>query len=269
MRYSIVVCVLALAIGFNSCQKMDGHLIVPTKGSTGSTGTTGTTGSTGVTGTTGSTGATGSTGSTGATGVTGTTGSVDTTKGYYPLSNGSYWKYKITTNTSSATDTSTVTMTGATTTINGLVYYNASTVSKSTGTSTGFIYYGNHSIVERSTTVIYGITVQLNVLVDNLPLGGTWTSAVTDNGTINSVPAQLVGYITGVNLTKTVSGVTYNSVVHTTLHLQYNYGSGFTDSAVYDCYLAKGVGIIENDADLSSSGIVLTSSSVLIGYSVK
>lgn len=253
MRYFYIICVVAVAASFNSCQKINGHFILPASKTT--------------TGTTGSTGTTTGTGSTGNTG--GTTGTIDTTKGYLPLTANTYWKYRATSSSTATVDTSTTTVTGNTATFNGLLYTQATVVSKLFGTSQGYYFVGNHAYIVRGTSLINGITTQLELFVDNLPVGGTWTSQVTDIGTINGVPAQLVGYITGINLTKTVSGITFNSVAHTTLHLQYNFGLGFTDNAVYDCYIAKGVGIIENDADLSSSGINLTTSSVIIDYSVK
>jgi len=239
----VYLFLLMISVALYSCQKLPGHAIQPGSGSSGSTGST-----------------SGSGGSTG--------GAIDTTKGYMPTTAGSYAKYKSV--TGSLVNTSINTMTGNTTTINGKLYSVCNVNSVTYGNSVGYFSNINHVYTERATTVMAGITVELEYLVDNVAVGATWTAPVTDVGTINGVPARLVGTIAEKNITKTVEGTTFKSVIHTTLQLQYDYGMGFETDAVYDYYIAKGVGLIEADAVVSYNGIVITTSkATLISFSIK
>lgn len=181
---------------------------------------------------------------------------------------GSYVKYRTVTGTQ--VDTSTNTMTGNTTIINNKLYGVITTNSVTYGSSTGYFSNINHVYTERATSIYAGVTLELEYLIDNVGVGTTWIAPVTDNGTINGLPARLLGAITEKNITKTVSGTTFKSVIHTTLQLQYDYGSGFETSATYDYYIAKGVGIIEGDAVITFGGIVVTNSTAtIIGFSIK
>jgi hypothetical protein len=221
------------------CQKEDGHVINPLAANvTGSTTTPGNT----------------------------TTPVTTTSTTYQPITANSYWKYA----NSITNDTSLITMTGTTSTINNQAYNAATSVAKSTGTTTTYFLVANHSYSTRSTAS--GITVETNYLIDTAAIGSKWTTKANDAGTIAGVPAQNVTYMVAKGLTKTVAGQTYTNVIKTTVHLQYNYGlgNGFEDSSVYDCYIAQGIGIIETDTDFYYFGVKQGSStSILINYSIK
>jgi hypothetical protein len=274
MKKYLLLLIPVVLIAINGCTKINGHTIIPstgstgTTGSTGSTGKTGSTGSTGSTGITGSTGTTGSTGSTGATGTTGSTGAVvDTSKGYFPSAANTYWKYRQV--SGSTVDTAINTLTGNTSTINGKLYYDAVNQAGLTGTTTGYYSAINHVFTVRGTSYFQGYTVEILYLKDNLAVNSTWIAPFTDSGTLNGAPARIVGKITEKDISRTVSNKVYNNVIHTTLQLQYDVGSGFTTYGTYEYYIAKGIGVIEADAVVSTGVGTLTTSSVLIDYSIK
>jgi hypothetical protein len=180
---------------------------------------------------------------------------------YQPVTKGSYWKFNST--IAGKTETQTHTMTGATATFNNKTYYTINAVSSNSGTSTSYYYHGNDNYTNRSTSG--GVTVEYLYLKDNYTVGKTWTAPMTDNGNINSIPAQVIGKIVEMGVTKVISGKTFTDVVHTQVLIQYDLGSGFETVQTQDYYIANGVGIIE--ADSNASGI--TSSSVVSDYSIK
>ncbi|MGZ3752484.1 MAG: hypothetical protein ACXVB0_25075 [Mucilaginibacter sp.] len=183
---------------------------------------------------------------------------------YLPVSSGSHWTYKDVVN--GTTFTSTITITGATTVFNGKTYYNISGTSTKNGPSTGYFYTGNHSYVERAPLAAASTTVELQLGNDSQPAGYSWTTTPTDDGYINGVAAQTINTIMEKDITKTVNGKTFNNVIHTQLDLQYDFGAGFESIAVYDVYLAKGVGMIQ--IETSTSG-TLYESETLTNYTIK
>ncbi len=207
--------------------------------------------------------------SSGTTSPTTSASSIDTTKGYQPMTANSYLKYRETMSTG-VIDTNSQTIAGTTTLINGKTYSVVTAKSQLYGTSTGYFSNINHAYTTRATTLVSGTTVEFLYLIDNVGVGATWTAPLTDNGIVNGVPGRVSGVITEKNITKTVSGITFNSVVHTTLQLQYDLGSGFVNYATYDFYVAKGVGVIQVDAVLAPiSGSSLTTSTKIIDFSIK
>jgi hypothetical protein len=170
---------------------------------------------------------------------------------YLPVSSGSQWTYNDVVNGN--TSQLTVTMTGGTTVIGGKTYYTGTSASSLKGTSTGYFYSENHAYAMRAAGGTTGIILELQLGNDAQNAGYTWTTTPSDNGSINGVPAQTVNTIKEKNITKVVNGKTFNNVLHTQVSLQYDFGAGFQDVAVYDIYLAKGVGLIENDTSISGS----------------
>ncbi|RCH54541.1 hypothetical protein DJ568_12020 [Mucilaginibacter hurinus] len=191
-------------------------------------------------------------------------GSPDTSKGYLPITKGSYWKI-VSDIVGSAKDTALQTVTGRIVTINGKPYHEVSTESILYGRQTSYLYVGEHKYLSRSTSLREGVTAELVYLVDTAAVGDTWETSLTDDGLVNGFPAKLVGKLIEQDIKKTVAGITYNNVVHTTLDIQYNVnGTGFTSYGTYDVYLAKGVGVIQTDSKLNG---VATGSSKVISYS--
>lgn len=183
---------------------------------------------------------------------------------YLPVSSGSTWTYNdvMGGNTSQLT----ITMTGATSVINGKTYYTGTSASSTRGTSTGYFYAANHSYSFRATSATASITIELQMGNDEQGVGYSWTTTPTDNGTINGVSAKTVNTIKEKNITKVVNGKTFTNVIHTQVDLQYDLGTGFQSVVTYDIYLAKGVGMIENDTSVSGSPYEVET---ITGYTVK
>jgi hypothetical protein len=183
---------------------------------------------------------------------------------YLPVTSGSTWTYNDVVNGS--TSQLTVTMTGATTAFNSKTYYNGTSSSTAKGNSTGYFYAANHGYAIRATSAAAGLTIELQMGNDAQAVGYTWTTTPSDNGTVNGVPAQTVNTIKEKNVTKVVNGKTFTNVIHTQVDLQYNLGTGFQSVAIYDFYLAKGVGLIETDTSVSGSPYELQT---ITNYTIK
>jgi len=197
-----------------------------------------------------------------------TSAPADTSKGYAPTAVNSYIKYRIVTGTK--VDTTTNTATGSTTTINNKLYNVIAINSLTYGASTGYYSNINHVYTARATDASSGVTLELEYLIDNAAVGATWKAPVTDNGTIKGYPAQILGTVTEKNINKTVSGIPFSYVTHTTLQLQYDVGGGFITLGSLEYYIAKGIGIIEIDSQLVIPGSATTNSvSSVIAYNIK
>ena len=183
---------------------------------------------------------------------------------YLPVSSGSQWTYNDVVNGNASQLV--VTMTGGTSLINGKTYYAGTSTSSAKGTTTGYFYSANHAYSFRATSVTANVTLELQMGNDQQAVGYSWITTPTDNGTINGVSAQTVNTIKEKNITKVVNGKTFNNVLHTQVALQYDFGAGFQDVAVYDIYLAKGVGLIENDTSISGSPYEVET---ITGYTIK
>jgi hypothetical protein len=184
---------------------------------------------------------------------------------YLPVTSGSTWTYNDVAVGGNA-GTLTITMTGATSVINTKTYYVISSNSSSRGTTPGYYYAANHVYAIRSTNAAAGVTIELQLGDDSKAVGYSWTTSPTDNGTVSGFPARTVNTVKEVNVSKVVNGKTYNNVIHTQIDLQYNLGSGFQSTALYDVYLAKGVGMIETDSSVNG---VSTETETLTNYTIK
>jgi hypothetical protein len=178
---------------------------------------------------------------------------------YLPVSAGSTWSYRD--DISSASGNITLTMTGATATFGGRTYYEVKNDNK-TGAGTSYYYAGDHIYTTRGAYFEPGSNVELQMGKDDQSIGYTWTTAPTDDGLLEGVTAKTINTIKEENITKTVNGHTFTNVIHTQVDLQV----GSESNAVYDIYLAKGVGLIQRDAHAYG---ILVSSLTITGYTIK
>lgn len=226
-------------------------------------GSTGNTGATGATGQTGSTGATGATGNTGVTGITGATGGTNSTSStsYQPVTANSTWTYQLT-DYLGTSSTSTMTMTGNQSTINGKVYSEYSNVSDF-GTQTGYYYYANNLYIQRESTS--SDDDDIPYLKDDVAVNGTWTgSAITPPGVPGT--GTYTGTLKEKGITKTINGLTFNNVYHTQVVLTYTIaGVILPADDTTDYYIAKGIGIIEVDTNTGG----LTTKTTISSYNIK
>jgi hypothetical protein len=189
-----------------------------------------------------------------------------TSDSYLPVTSGTTLTYNDVIGT--ATATIAVKMTGATSVINGKTYYTATGTSAAKGNSTAYYYAANHFYSLRALTSDGSTTVELQLGNDNEPVGYSWITRPTDNGTVMGLAAQTINTIEDVNITKVVNGKTYTNVIHNQVNLEYDYadGNGFQSIAVYDFYLAKGIGQIETDNSVMGN---LYESQTLTSYTIK
>jgi len=167
---------------------------------------------------------------------------------YLPVSEGSVWKYSYASDGGS-TDTLVLKMTGGTTLINGKTYYNALSTFKQ-GSSQGYFYAGDHIYSTRTVASGSGVAMELQLLNDTASVGYQWITSPTDDGMLGGKPARAVNKIIEKNMSKIVNGKTFSNVSHTQVQLQYDFGSGFETTLTYDFYLAKDIGLIENDSNI-------------------
>lgn len=183
---------------------------------------------------------------------------------YLPLTNGSVWKYSYGSD-GGHTDTLTITMTGGTTKINGKTYYDVTSTYKQ-GFSQGYFYAGNHFYATRTVALGSNVAMEFQLLNDTASVGYHWKASPTDDGKVGGMPAQTVNTIIEKGISRVENGRTFTDVIHTRVELQYDYGSGYQTYITYDFYLAKGVGLIESDANTLDSFFETES---LFGYTIK
>jgi hypothetical protein len=201
-----------------------------------------------------------------------------TAASYFPQTNGSSWTYRDSIY-GQPTDTALAiygpkfynlvfTMNGDSTNFNGQLCYNASisAVVDGPGASIAYYYAYKHKCTLYQTMAPFGLT-GLDVLVDTASAGYTWTSVPTLNRLLKGNPVRTINTIMEKNITKIISGVTYNNVTHTSINFQVNdNGTGFHNIALYDFYVAQGIGVIEKDAYVYGSyNEVMT----IANYSIK
>lgn len=189
---------------------------------------------------------------------------------YYPTTKGSEWTYRATTSGSSTTMTSTQIMSGATATYNNQTYYESiATIANNPTTAKSFVYAANNTYRIRSTTLAYGVSVELEFLRANAAIGDTWTTPANDAGKVNGIDARVKSTMKEKNISKVVNGKTFNNVIHSTVELQYNMSGGFETAATYEIYAAKGIGVILIDSNIDLYGMTMNSKSELISYTIK
>jgi len=187
------------------------------------------------------------------------------TNNYQPVTKGSYWTYEE--NASGDLDTSTTTMTGYSTAINNRTYYRARTVYRSDTSATDSGYYSNEGHIYTTLGQSEGEPLETYYLNDTTAVNGTWIAKVNSSGTLGGKAARFAGQIVEKNLSKTVNNQSFINVIHTRVYLQYDNGTGagFTTAITFDYFIAKGIGIIEEDA----SGTDFTTVRTILDYSIK
>lgn len=188
----------------------------------------------------------------GGTGGGGTGGGGSTASdSYQPMTKDSWWKYK---DTGVVNQTMTITATGQKKTIGSKVYDVANFTGTVQGTAEGYFYvakpvYGVRQDVNNGTIS----TIELIYLNDTASVGYKWTDNMPP---VNGFPARFNGEIKERNITKTVNGKTYTNVIHTQTRLEYEFPVlGWTEFAVYDYYVAKGIGMIKIETEIIAFGV--------------
>lgn len=169
-------------------------------------------------------------------------GAPPSSNSYMPVTAGSTWTYFF--NEQNTTDTLIVKMTGATSTQDGKIYYNATTTSKKFGGSTLYFYQANHVFITRNLNAYANATLELQLYNDTATVNHPWVYLPTDDGKVNGVPARAISTIEQKGETKLFAGKTFTDVVHVEVDIQYDLGSGYQTVLKYDYYLAKGIGIL-------------------------
>lgn len=196
----------------------------------------------------------------------GDSSAVSSANSYQPTSDGSTWVYdnKV---IGGGTTQVTIKMTGGTTIFGGKTYYNASSTSPGQLPSNGYFYNDSNIYIVRSTSpAVPGLVINMQYLDTRLKVGETWSNPATDNGSINGIPAKMVGTIMEIGVNKTVGDKTFNNVIHIQIDLQYDYGTGFQSAMLYDYYVAKGVGMIEQDSKVGGNDF---NKQTLVSYTIK
>jgi len=184
---------------------------------------------------------------------------------YFPVTSGSMWRYYDLVQGSN-TDTVTIKMLGSTSTFNNKTYYNASSVSTSTGAGTEFFYAANHTYAIRALNAYAGTTIELKLYNDTATVGNNLMATPTDNGLVNVIPARTINTVIAKNLTRTIYGKTFTDVIHTEVDFQYDYGGTYQTGFTYDFYLAKGIGMIESQLTILGGTY---EEELILDYSIK
>lgn len=192
-------------------------------------------------------------------------GSAASANSYFPLTAGSWWKYK-----DSLTGTTSVgTVTSRTKSINNILYTAlVSVMGTQSDTSWAASPQPNYYMTAKGVSPSGGsYDILFHYLNDTASVGYHWEY---NAGNGNGFTALIKTTIIAKNLTMTVAGKTYNNVIQTRLDLTYDVLGSPMDFGYYTYFIAKGVGVIKVRSDLSMMGIpILQTSSDLIEYSIK
>ena len=182
---------------------------------------------------------------------------------FCPTTPGTWWKYK----DSVSGAISTQTIQNTTKTKNGILY---SAVTVSGRSDTGWYasprpgYYLSQAGTDPGTGASYDAT--FHYLNDTAAVGYSWEYV---EGQGNGFAADMKTTIVEKGLTMTVGGKSYKEVTHTTMELSYDLGFMVLDAALYDFYVAKGVGIIKIRTNIDALGTTLQTCSDLVDHSIK
>lgn len=183
---------------------------------------------------------------------------------YQPVTKGSFWKYK----DSALTGLTTLmTATGNQKTIGGKTYQVITSETTGQPATEGYFYvakplYGIRQDVNNGVAT----TIEFVHLNDTASVGYAWTDNMPP---VNGLVARFQGAIMEKNISKTVAGKNFTNVIHTQLNLEYELPIlGWTQFAVYHYYIAKGVGIIRIETNVTFGASVRTVAD-LIDYSIK
>jgi hypothetical protein len=180
---------------------------------------------------------------------------------YQPITKGSTWRYS--NESADSTSTTTITMTGKTSTFNGKTYYEATAVSgKEQSADIINFAQSNHLYYEYNDATVPDTPLEFAYLNDNEAAGYKWNSPLIDGGDLFSGNISCTTIEKGIS--KTVLGKTYKDVIHS--RVAFNLTLLGTENLVtLDFYTAKGIGYIEIDTDDGTD----KSTSRLVEYSIK
>lgn len=194
--------------------------------------------------------------------------SIDTITGnnsnnYQPLTAGSFWTYK----DSASGSTRTITIINKQKTINNRLYTVAlTTASADTGYMAvdGADYFtlaqGNSSNTGAPFDLVF------HYLNDTAAIGSSWEEIA---GQGSGFTAYIKTTIKEKDITHTVAGKTFDSVIHTRLDLKYDIYGSIEDFGSYDYYIAKGVGVIEIIFEVDTFGASFRAKDELVDYAIK
>lgn len=176
---------------------------------------------------------------------------------YMDFTSGSTWKYKTTNNLTAAVILNTRTSTNRDSTINSKSYH---VFTNSDGTPNEYYNItGNDYYTFRSLGVALGnLTVESIYLKDNAAVGASWSQVVSVPVTgLGTVPVTLTNTIMEKDVSRTVSGVAYTGVIHTTTTIAVPglpAGSITTD---IQSYYAPKSGLIESKYKVSAPALTV------------
>jgi len=194
------------------------------------------------------------------TGGGGTTPPSAERNAYQPLSTGTSWRYVET--SGSDKDTTTLTVTGNTKTINSKTFYEIAENSRF-GKDTSYYNVNGHDYTNNTENFADGIGTDILYLNDEKPVGYTWTGQAIPNNPL--ITGTYSGKVTEMGLTKIVLGKTYSNVIHTQVSMTFSALGGTPETLNFDFYIAKGIGIIQVDTDDGTD----KTSNQLIDYTIK
>jgi len=194
-------------------------------------------------------------------------GGSNTSGNYYPLTAGSWWKYKDSVTGVITTQTATnVTKTIDNILYTGLVGGTNGVQSPDTAWAAAAIpnYYLTAEGVSPNTGASFDFA--FHYLNDTASVGYNWQYiAGQGNGFVSYIKTTIMER----NITKTVAGKKYNNVIHTKLDFSYDIFGSVMHFATYDYYIAEGVGIIRIESELFGAGLAFKSSGDLIDYHIE
>jgi hypothetical protein len=178
---------------------------------------------------------------------------------YMPLTPGSTWTY------SSSGSSFTLAATNRDTVANGKTYR---VVTNSAGSNYYFGKNGNEYYRYGALAALNLSGVEELYLKDNLDVSGTWATSQVFNAPGIPIPltANLTHAIKSKGGSRTVSGKTFNDVIHVRLDISV---TGFGSVGGGDFYYAKNIGMIENTFSVTLPGQNIAQSQLLIGYEIK
>jgi hypothetical protein len=193
----------------------------------------------------------------------GNNGNNNSQDSYHPLTVGSWWKWKDSANGAVTTNT----VLNVTKTINNVVF-NGMLGSGSGQVDTGWAaspkpnyYYAAEGASPNGAP----FDLLFHYLNDTASVGHTWEY---NAGQGNGFTATIKTTIIAKNLSMTVEGKNYTSIIQTRLVMSYNIFGLVMEFGSYDYFTAKGVGIIKIISKLGVSGAVFENCTNLVDHKI-
>lgn len=167
---------------------------------------------------------------------------------FQPSAKGSVWVYEIDYGSHKAENT--FTSAGITKTIGTKTYDVYTGVSN--GMAISDVFYSNKTglYVKRQKLEGYTDYVDFYYLKEDASIGETWTYPVNETGTLDGLPARSLSRLIEKNVDIEVAGKKYTSVFHTQIELQAKLDEEYITFAIFDFYVAKGVGIVQTNTSI-------------------